>query len=92
MLEFPFHTHEKYGLGAINILVKVDDVAVVFVHELGHSGQNSLLVRAMDQQYCSLFARRIIHILYFQFSNFDFGSPGLPSPFSGLPSPVSRLR
>jgi hypothetical protein len=52
-VQFPFHAHqEQSGLG-VNMIVGVNDVAVVLEEKFRDPRHQALLVRATDQQYGS---------------------------------------
>ena len=48
-LQFPFYTHEKHAVLMVNILVKIDDVALVVGDEFGYFRNNALLVGAVQK-------------------------------------------
>jgi len=53
--EFPFNTHEESAILVVDILVKVDDVALVVGNKLRYLRDDALLVRAMQKQYSGWF-------------------------------------
>ena len=55
LLELPLYTHEKYVLYPIDILVEVDDVALIDGDEVGDIGDDAWSVGAMQQNYSSSF-------------------------------------
>ena len=49
MLQTPFHTHEKGILQRINVLLKIQDVALVGGNKARHIMHQSGLVRTVDE-------------------------------------------
>ena len=48
VFQFPFYAHEEHSVFSVNILVKVDDVAMVVGNELGDFRDDARLVWAMQ--------------------------------------------
>ena len=55
LVEFPFYSHEKHTVLAVNILVEIDDVAQIIRYEFGYLRDDALLVRTVQQKYCRWF-------------------------------------
>ena len=49
-VELPFYSHEEDAVLAVDVLVEVDDVALVVRNELGDVGYDALPVGAVEQQ------------------------------------------
>src|SRR5574344_132008 len=65
IIKFPFNTHEKYFIYTVNILVQIDDVSHIVCDKLCNLGNDTLLVWAVQKQYCGWFLFHIfvyIHI------------------------------
>lgn len=48
LLKFPLHTHEEPSVYFVDILVKIDDVAIVVGDELCYLCNDAQLVRAVQ--------------------------------------------
>ena len=51
--QFPFYAHEEHPFYLIDVLVQIDDVALVVSDELRHFRDDALLVGAVKQEYGS---------------------------------------
>lgn len=47
--QLPFYTHEKNLTVGVDMLVKVGDVAVIFVNKFTDGGNNAFVVRTVNQ-------------------------------------------
>ena len=52
LVEFPFNAHEEHSILTVNILVEIDDVAVVIRDELGYFCDDARLIRAVQKHNC----------------------------------------
>ena len=50
IVEFPFDTHKKYLEVGINMLVKVGDIDVVFKNKFADRGNNTFVIRTVNQE------------------------------------------
>ena len=51
LLQFPLYAHKEHTVLTVNILIQIDNVALIVGDELGHFRNNALTVRTMKQQY-----------------------------------------
>ena len=53
-VQIPFDTHEKHIFGGIDMLVQVQDIAVIAGEKFGDSGDQPFTIRAGNKQCCRL--------------------------------------
>ena len=49
ILQIPFQSHKKHAVLTINILVKIDNIAMIVCDKLGYLTDDTLFIRAVEQ-------------------------------------------